>query len=799
MACKDVPTKSIALPDVPAARRTREPRLVRRLRLLFPVVAIALLLTAMLGASQAHAADAPLRMSVGFEGAESDGASGWWYTSVSADGRYVAFNSIASNLAGADVNSGGDVFVRDTLTGLTTCVSVNAEGWPGDAGSMHPSISADGRFVAFHSFSKNLVGHDSNNTADVFVRDIVDGTTTRASVGVHDAQANGFSDDAAISGNGRFVAFASRASNLVAGDTNDSVDVFVYDTESKTTERVSVDTSGAQGNEDSWLPSVSEDGRYVAFTSRASNLVPGDTNGKSDVFVRDRVENTTKRVSVNSSRDQGNGSSTSAAISADGRYVAMHSWATNLVRNDVNGAADVFVHDTHNGETVCASDDPAVTHANVANEWPRISANGRYVVFHSTILDEPATEPVADKPESMETTVTRDVYVRDLAMGRTVCLSVDASGTPLGAQSEYPSITSDGRFVVFNSAADDLVADDANQTMDVFLAAVPITDKSVVFDDPNLEAAVKAALGVPADVPIIESDMLRLTSLNAEGLGITDLTGLEFATNLTSLNLGSNNITDLSPLASLENLQNLWLPNNGASDLSPLSGLAHLRHLNLASNEVFNLAPLANLAQLETLELSSNQVSDLNPLAGLASLWHLGLDHNQVSDISPLLANTGIDAGDRLVIFDNLLDLTSEGEDMAVINTLVARGVNVSFQSPSADTTAPEITVPEDIVVETTDPLGAVVDFEVSAYDVTDGPVAASAIPGAGSVFPVGTTVVVVTAQDSHGNAASKNFWVTVNLVEVPPAAPEETPTAGQAVSSLDTGAATGNSATAAP
>ena len=197
----------------------------------------------------------------------------------------------------------------------TTRVSVASDGTQANQTSIDPgrtpSISADGRYVAFASGANNLVSGDTNGQPDIFVHDTVTNTTRRVSVGIGGTQANGFSYSASISADGRYVAFASAANNLVSGDTNFSADIFVYDTVTNTTRRVSVGTGGTQANGFSFAspPSISADGRYVAFESSSSNLVSGDTNGTSDIFVYDTVANTTRRVSVSSNGTQSNAAS----------------------------------------------------------------------------------------------------------------------------------------------------------------------------------------------------------------------------------------------------------------------------------------------------------------------------------------------------------------------------------------------------------------------------------------------------------------------------------------------------------
>jgi hypothetical protein len=283
------------------------------------------------------------RMSVSSTGSQANGDSGG--ASISAGGRFVAFGSSASNLVPGDTNNATDTFVRDRWTGTTRRVSVSSTGAQGNGDSRGPSISAGGRFVAFTSRATNLVPGDTTDWEDIFVRDRLTGTTTQVSVSSTGAQANSFNDNPSISADGRFVAFLSVASNLVPGDTNDSsIDIFLRDRRTGTTRQVSVSSAGAQGNGDSFGPTVSAGGRFVAFYSYASNLVPGDTNTTFDSFVRDRWTGATRRVSVSSTGAQGNSFSVGASISENGRVVAFTSAATNLVPGDTNNSEDVFVH-----------------------------------------------------------------------------------------------------------------------------------------------------------------------------------------------------------------------------------------------------------------------------------------------------------------------------------------------------------------------------------------------------------------------------------------------------------------------
>ena len=340
----------------------------------------------------------------------TDGSQGNSYSespAISADGRYVAFVSGASNLVPGHPNDFEDVFVRDRQSGTTQRVNVATDGTEANNGSFSPAISADGRYVAFESYGSNLVPGDTNDLGDVFVRDLRSGTTQRVSVATDGTQGNRLSGGhfgPAISADGRYVAFESAASNLVAGDTNHTTDVFVRDLRSGTTQRVSVATGGTQANRNSDSPAISADGRYVAFDSYGSNLVPGDTNENYDVFVRDRQSGTTERVSVATDGTQANNDNYSPAISADGRYVTFQSDASNLVPGDTNGTWDVFVRDRQSGTTQRVNVATDGTQANSGSDSPAISADGRYVAFAS----------YASNLVPGDTNHSEDVFVRDL-------------------------------------------------------------------------------------------------------------------------------------------------------------------------------------------------------------------------------------------------------------------------------------------------------------------------------------------------------------------------------------------------
>ncbi len=463
---------------------------IRRIALAAAVVA--------LGTSFAPA-QTTTRVSVATGGGQGNDESR--YPSIAADGRLVAFQSSAANLVAGDTNASSDIFIHDRQTGQTTRVSVATGGAQGNNSSERPSISPDGRFVAFHSYASNLVAGDINGACDVFVHDRQTGETTRVSVATGGEEGNSWSYSPSISSEGRFVAFQSSAGNLVVGDTNGTYDVFVHDRQTGQTTRVSVAPGGAQGNSSSYDPSISADGRFVAFYSSATNLVAGDTNGFRDIFVHDRQTGQTTRMSVATGGAQANDSSYyEPSISADGRFVAFYSLASNLVAGDTNATYDVFVHDRQTGHTTRVSVATGGAQGDDGSGFPSISANGRFVAFHSwasnlvaaeTIVSgrshDPFLAPVllssAHPPARQEgsgggreldnanalTFGGANVFVHDRQTGQTTRVSVATGGGQGNNNSGGSAISADGRFVAFYSLAFNLVAGDTNGSADVFV------------------------------------------------------------------------------------------------------------------------------------------------------------------------------------------------------------------------------------------------------------------------------------------------------------------------------------------
>jgi len=303
---------------------------------------------------------------------------------ISGNGRYVVFDSFDPGLTNSDGNGTVDVFVRDRVQGTTTLVSSDADGNEGDDQSFAADISDDGRYVAFMSSADNLIPND-NGQQSIYRKDRVTGGIDKASRSTFEIQNNAGALGAAISGNGRYVAFQSEATNLILYDNNDHRDVFRRDFEAGNTALISRPNDPGPTNGDSGSASLSDDGRFVVFQSTASNLVAGEeADAFTDVFVRDTTNQSTERVSVTTAGVKGNANSTEASISDDGDRVAFATLASNL--GAPTGEGTVVLRDRSAGTTAVIAGAPEA--GIPAGGWyPEVSGNGRYVVFDNSLVD----------------------------------------------------------------------------------------------------------------------------------------------------------------------------------------------------------------------------------------------------------------------------------------------------------------------------------------------------------------------------------------------------------------------------
>ena len=432
-------------------------------------------------------------LSVNAQGQAAGGVSN--NPAISADGRFVAFQSSASDLVSGDTSvNKSDIFLYDRQLNSLTRVSVGLNGTPSNLPSSTPAISQDGRYVAFESKASNLVANDSNDTQDIFVYDRITAATVRVSTGVNNIQLVGECSHPVISGDGRFVAFGS-AAKLTSDDINGVSDVFlhdrdpdqngVFDETNSTTIRVSQSGADVTSPGISNFPVISRNGQYLAYTSADATLVLGDTNVRKDIFVYNIQTHATERVSVSSSGQQGDDHSSYASLSDDGRYVAFISAATNLVSGDSNLQDDVFVRDRLTNITTRASLSDTETQSAAASTNPVISGDGRYVSFisNSGSLTAKLAGSVAAAPVVFDaitaasgggtggaTDVKQVIYRRDLIQQSTVRVSSNNYGAKGDGSMVSLAVSADGMIAAFASSASNLsCTPDANSVIDVFV------------------------------------------------------------------------------------------------------------------------------------------------------------------------------------------------------------------------------------------------------------------------------------------------------------------------------------------
>ncbi len=398
------------------------------------------------------------RASVDIAGNQAD--QGSEAAQISRDGRYIVFRSSATNLISGDTNDWWDIFRKDLLTGEVLRVSTSSSGAEPNRSSAAPMMSADGRYVVFTSEASNLVPNDTNNFDDVFLKDLATGSLLRASTSTAGVQGNGTSYEPQISADGRYVAFTSFAYNLVGGDGNFSQDCYRKDLVTGETVRINVSSSGTESNRGAALPSISEDGRYVAFASTASNLVAGDTNNRDDVFRKDLQTGAIIRVSTSSSGQQGNAESAWLSMSGDGMKIAFTSYATNLVQGDTNASGDIFLKDVPTGVTTRVSVGSSGEQGDGHSEFPALSSDGLALTFTS----------YSTNFLSGDLNASRDVFRKHLFTGELQLVSQSNEGVLGPFESARPAISGDGTIVAFDSESNSLVPNDTNLHRDVFIS-----------------------------------------------------------------------------------------------------------------------------------------------------------------------------------------------------------------------------------------------------------------------------------------------------------------------------------------
>jgi Tol biopolymer transport system component len=395
--------------------------------------------------------------------ASAEGVIGGGFSSsggLSADGKVASFWSEADNLVPGDTNGASDVFVRNLATGAVTRVSVSAGGEQGNGASNGGDLSADGNHVLFGTFATNLLPEEGASRGAILTKDLTTGALVRVDTNAAGEAANSGTNATWASSDNNLVGLTSLASNLVPDDNNGAWDAFLKRLDTGEVVRLSTSSEGVEGNDWSMYPSVSANARLAVFQSDASNLVPGDTNGSTDIFLKNLDTQAVMLVSTSAAGAQGDSYSAGPSISADGTLVAFWSAAVNLVPGDTNGVSDLFVKNVVTGGITRVSTSASGEQGDNFSEWGTLSADGSRIAFWSA-----ATNLV---PGDI-TAWSWDVFVKDLSSGDIVRATAAADGTGSNDFRGPPGITADGSRVLFDTFAANLVAGDTNGTEDVFV------------------------------------------------------------------------------------------------------------------------------------------------------------------------------------------------------------------------------------------------------------------------------------------------------------------------------------------
>jgi Tol biopolymer transport system component len=380
---------------------------------------------------------------------------------ISGDGRYVVFSSTSTQLVTGDTNGLADVFVKDRKTGSIVRANTNSAGSQMITGEIQSSvrISDDGRFVAFGGWQTGLVPGFTGTYRSILIKDMQTGTVSVADISSSGTPGNANATTFDMSANGRYVTFITNATNLGYTDTNAGRDVYVRDRISGTTTLLSKSySSGNTSNGQNGTPSISCDGAYIAFMSTSNDIAPGDANGNNDLFLVDRVNNTTRDITISANALSGG----EPHVSCDGTTVIFPSWASNLVSGDTNGVSDFFAYNTYDDSFELVSQSSSGSQATTdttSRSSGTVSYDGKYVVISSS-----------DALASSDTNGRSDVYLRNSNDSTTTVLSMRNSSTQSTGTSNLPAVSANGRYVIYYSEDSGLVSGDTNNTPDIFVS-----------------------------------------------------------------------------------------------------------------------------------------------------------------------------------------------------------------------------------------------------------------------------------------------------------------------------------------
>ena len=674
-------------------------------------------LLAVVACSSASAGTTGL-VTVAFDGGNVDGDT--VYSAVSEDGRFVAFATRATNIVPEDASGSTlDIIVRDLEAGVSYLASKNSEGLQADGDSENPALSADGSRVVFHSKATNLAPVDATPLEpDVFLHDRTTGATVLVSVNSAGEPADGPSYGASISAGGRYVVFVSRATNLDLefADENGAADAFVHDTETGETRLVSLDALGRQGNKDIISAVISGNGRYVALATAASLIGSGDTNGVEDIYLRDIVLATTMLVSrrFDTGKAAG-GACANPALDSTGQIVAFDSAATTLVDLPLPTRRKVYVYDLATDSMIFVSLGIGGDNPDQRAELPSLSPDGRYVCFGS-----PASNLVDG-----DTNGVSDAFLHDLVTGRTTRESVASDGTQGDGASApiFYALSRNASVLAFRSSARTLV--------------------------PGLPAGTRYRIffrrpGADGSPPVIHCPEPIAAECQGEGGA-----AVEFQ-------IAAEDEVDPAPVVVADPPSGSVFPIGTTEVVATATDASGNSAECRFQVRVSDTTPPAIVCP-EDIRIETDE--EHVPLA----VEYAAPPAEDLCDASP---SVECDPPSGSLFGPGPTQVTCSARDAS--GNLATCTFFVNVVVGSSDKTPPEVTCPASFEAECTGDSGAVVEFEVAATDDTDPAPAVRSVPASGSVFPFGTTTVEVTATDASGNSASCTFEVTVKDATAP-------------------------------
>jgi len=632
--------------------------------------------------------------------------------SISNDGQVVAFLSNAGKLVG-DNEIIQHIYIKNLSTNQISRASIGDGGQKANSISYSPDISGDGKHVVFYSLADNLVTADDNGESDVFIRNLETGYTKLVSTSTSGVQANGRSTEAVVSNDGRYIAFSSMATNLVSTPTLGKSNVYVKDMQTGAVQIISINNNGQAGDAESFEPAISASGRYVAFSSLANNMDSAPANNQYDIFVHDRELKKTTRVSINNSGQLSNNHSGQVSISDDGQVIAFASMANNLSSTDENSLIDVFVKDIANNNIIRIT--PKFGESNGPNFSPKVSGNGRFVSFYSS-----STNLISDDTNNKD-----DLYLFDRFFDSIELVSLSASGKQIDSNiDKIAALNFNGRIAAFSTASA-IDPADSNKQMDIFLREMdPAKNTTPVAKATRVAAQTCSNGGAFISLDGSESYDLDKDKLTYAWTG--PFNTLYEKTTSTDLGVGTHTVSlKVSDPSGASSTDSMIVSVNDTVSPSVIAEPSVIIEATSIAGAKYSV----NYNASDNCELSSILISP-SP-----EYYPLGITNVTV---------TAIDSAGLMATDNTIIDVR--------------------------DTTAPTIVAPANIVKEATDiktsvALGTAITNDIFSTNLTN---------NAPPVFAVGNTIVKWTATDANGNSSSANQIVTISdstkpLLTIPP------------------------------